>query len=452
MYVNQLAIWVTTLIELGGVPVTDLFVHVLDGEHGTDVVDLLSERGIAFAPMPRFGDGRFCNKVRQLRTAALRERPYVALCDTDLAFAGNLDRWVGLARAAGKPVDGPNPPVEMLEALYRRAGFNRFPERTRCAHADAPTYANNFNGGVYLLRSDLLDELSPLWEKWALWSLEQHSVLGSQVAHADQISFGLAMWELGEPVAQLPSAANFPLHLAEHRYEADPEPPVVLHYHKRVTAGGLLRPLGIPSVDDRVRLINETLTADRRKNFDNRRFWNFRYSEHAERGSGTGSRGRHVAEKQRLITLAIEDAAAASVLDVGCGDLEIARDLAVRDYVGLEISREAVRIAQEKRPEWRFVVGDLLSADVATADLVVCLDVLIHERNPQRYRASVKRLGTLARKALLVGAYNQEPWFTSSMTFFHEPISHTVLATGAFSSLRIVGGYRDTTVVLALRS
>jgi hypothetical protein len=29
MYVNQLAIWVTTLIELGGVPVTDLFVHAI---------------------------------------------------------------------------------------------------------------------------------------------------------------------------------------------------------------------------------------------------------------------------------------------------------------------------------------------------------------------------------------------------------------------------------------
>jgi len=270
-YVNQLAIWVTTLVELGGVPEADLFVHVLDGEHAGDVVELLSERGIAYAPMERFGDGRFCNKVGQLRTAALREREYVALCDTDLAFAGNLERWTGLARAAGKPVDGPNPPVEMLEELYRRAGFTSFPERTRCAHANAPTFANNCNGGVYLLRSDLLDELAPLWEKWALWVLEQQPVLGSQVTHADQISFGLATWELGEPVAQLPPAANFPTHLALHRYDPDPEPPAVLHYHKRVTSSGLLQPLGIPSVDARVELINATLTADRRKSFDNRR-------------------------------------------------------------------------------------------------------------------------------------------------------------------------------------
>ena len=263
-YVNQLAIWVTTLLELGGVPAADLFVHVLDGVHHAGVVEFLSERGIAHAAMPRFGDGRFCNKVRQLRTAALRAQPYVALCDTDVAFAGNLERWTGLGRVAGKPVDGPNPPLEMLEELYRRAGFGSVPERTRCAHAEAPTFTNNLNGGVYLLHRDLIDEFSPRWEKWALWTLEQQAVLGSQVTHADQIAFGLALWELNEPVAHLPPAANFPLHLALHRYQPSPEPPVVLHYHDRVTAEGLLQPLGIPSVDERVQLINATLVNSRR--------------------------------------------------------------------------------------------------------------------------------------------------------------------------------------------
>ena len=210
-YVQQLATWITTLVGPGGVPRADLFVHVLDGEHAGDVTELLAERGIAFAPMPRFGDGRFCNKVAQLRTPALRKRPYVALCDTDVAFAGNLEPWTGLARAAGKPVDGPNPPVEVLEELYRRAGFTSVTGTGAAARTPTrSTFANNWNGGVYLLRGDLLDELVPLWEKWALWTLEQQPLLGSQVTHADQISFGLAAWELREPLARLPLPANFP--------------------------------------------------------------------------------------------------------------------------------------------------------------------------------------------------------------------------------------------------
>jgi SAM-dependent methyltransferase len=450
-FVHQLTIWVTTLTELGGVRADDILVHVLDGEYSRQVVDFLSERGIAHEFVARFGDGRFCNKLGQLRNRELRGRGPVVLCDTDLAFSGRPPPLAG-GRAAAKPVDLPNPAVELLEELYRRAGFTQFPERVRCSHADAWTLANNCNGGLYVLDGDLLDELSGRWEKWALWTLEQRSLLGSYAAHADQVSFGLAMWELGEPVVPLPPAANFPLHLPLGTYDPACPPPVVLHYHDRLGADGLLLPLGLAQVDDRVALVNGVLERRRRTDFDNGRFWNFRYGEHPQLGSGLGSRGAHAEEKRRIIAGVIADIAPASVLDVGCGDLYVTAGLGVARYFGLDISGEAIRIARERRPDWTFAVGDVLSGDAPPADLVLCMDVLIHERDAWRYRAAVERLAELAGRELVIAAYNQEPWLISAMTFFHEPISRTLHATGRFASVEIIGGYRDTTVVRATRS
>ncbi|HEX3463976.1 MAG TPA: class I SAM-dependent methyltransferase [Candidatus Elarobacter sp.] len=449
-FVHQLAIWAATLTGLAAVRRDAIVVHVLDGEYRREAVELLDERGIAHRPLARFGDGRYCNKIAQLRDPALRAARYVALCDTDLAFCGPLEPYAAGGIAA-KPVDLPNPPLALLTDLYRRAGFVRLPPVTRCTHDDAPTFANNCNGGVYLVRSDLLEALAPRWERWALWTLERAALLGEHAKHADQIAFGLATWDLGEPVVPLPPEANFPLHLPLERYRRPAAAPVVMHYHDRIGADGFVLPLGIPPADERVRKVNEFLRGEQREGFDNARFWNFRYETHPELGSGLGSRGPHAAEKRRLLRTLIAAGAPESVLDVGCGDLHVAHDLPVANYLGLDVSAEAIRIARERRPDWRFAVGDLLSAELAPADLVVCLDVLIHERDPERYRAAVRRLAELTRRELVIAAYNQPPWLTSAMTFYHEPITMTLAACDGFAGLEIVGGYRDTTVVRASR-
>lgn len=449
-FVHQLSIWATTLIELAGVRAEDLFVHVLGGEYAADVAGYAAARGIPHAEVARFGDGRYCNKLRQLRSAPLRRYPFVALCDTDLAFCEALEPQRN-GRVAAKIVDLPNPPLELLEALYRRAGFTDVRELVRCTNADAWTFAANCNGGLYQIEADFLDELAPRWEKWALWVLEQADLLGAYAVHADQLGFGLAMRELGEHVTLLPTAKNFPTHLPPESYAAESAAPAVLHYHDRLAPDGMLLALGIPRADERIRLVNEVLSADRRARFDNARFWNFRYREHGALGSGLGSRGRAAEEKRRLIGMVIAETAPRSVLDVGCGDLFVTGDLPVAEYVGLDVSAEAIRIAQARRADWHFIVGDVLSAELEPADLVLCFDLLIHERDPERYRSMVSRLAELAKHTLVVAAYNQEPWLTSAMTFYHEPISRTLRESGRFASLEILGGYRDTTVLHAER-
>jgi len=161
---------------------------------------------------------------------------------------------------------------------------------------------------------------------------------------------------------------------------------------------------------------------------------------------------RHAAEKRRLLAAIVAESAPGSVLDVGCGDLDVTHDLPVERYVGLDASSEAIGIAGRRRPDWRFEVGDLLAADLTPADLVLCLDVLVHEPDRNRYRAAVRRLAGLARRELVVAGYNQPPWLASPATFYHEPITTTLAASGLFDALTIVGGYRDTTVVRALRA
>jgi len=449
-FLHQLSIWATTLIELAGVRADDLFVHVVGGDYAADVADYAAARGIPHAEVARFGDGRYCNKLRQLRSAPLRRYPFVALCDTDLAFCEALEPHRA-GRVAAKIVDLPNPPLELLEGLYRRAGFSNFPELARCTNADAWTFANNCNGGLYQIDAEFLRELAPRWEKWALWVLEQRELQGAYAVHADQLGFGLAMWELGENVAPLPTAKNFPTHLPPDSYAADGTAPAILHYHDRLAPDGMLLPLGVPRADERVRLVNDVLSAERRASFDNARFWNFRYREHAALGSGLGSRGRAADEKRRLIASVIAVTSPGSVLDVGCGDLFVTGELPIAAYVGLDVSAEAIRIARARRADWHFITGDVLSAALDPADVVLCFDVLIHERDAHRYRAAVSRLAALAKHTLVVAAYNQEPWLTSAMTFYHEPISRTLRESGAFESLEIIGGYRDTTVLRAER-
>jgi hypothetical protein len=264
-FVYQLWVWVAMLVDHAGVAPEDVVVHIVRrGAPQADVEAYLASRGIAFRYVEPFGDGRFANKIAQLTSAALREREYAVLCDLDLAITAKLDPWIGLGGVCAKEVDFPNPPVELLEALYRRAGFDRFPDRKRCSFADADTFVTNCNGGVWILRTALFDDLLRCWERWFGWVMLQGDLLGAYLLHVTQISFSLAVWELAEPVVPLPVVANFPTHVPPQRYAAHDDVPLVLHYHDRITADGLLEPVGVPFIDARIAIVNERLAMTQR--------------------------------------------------------------------------------------------------------------------------------------------------------------------------------------------
>jgi 2-polyprenyl-3-methyl-5-hydroxy-6-metoxy-1,4-benzoquinol methylase len=114
----------------------------------------------------------------------------------------------------------------------------------------------------------------------------------------------------------------------------------------------------------------------------------------------------------------------------------------------VDVSIEALEIARQKRPDWTFAAPYTLSDD-GTFDLVLCLDVLIHQPSREAYDAEIRALCRRTGSTLVVAGYDEAPVFTSSLTFFHEPLSASLRRLGHFAEAFAVARYRDVTVVVA---
>ena len=134
---------------------------------------------------------------------------------------------------------------------------------------------------------------------------------------------------------------------------------------------------------------------------DNRAFWNERYRTLPWLGSGPGSRGISQQYKASLLGKALRKNDITSVLDVGCGDLCWLRTdrLSVHDlqgirYVGLDISEAAVDANRRSFPELEFELYDLGPGPAAgaSADLVLCFDVLIHQTSREQFTRCLNHL------------------------------------------------------------
>lgn len=187
------------------------------------------------------------------------------------------------------------------------------------------------------------------------------------------------------------------------------------------------------------------------EDFDNRQYWEQRYTTEPERGSGAGSRGEYLEFKQALLRRVIDEVRPQSILDVGCGDIAVVRGLTFAGtYTGIDVSPSIVERNRILRPDWKFIEGDFLelarSGGVA-ADLVICFDVLIHQHDPDTYRKFARELVGLARKVALVNGFErsfkrgkQQP-----ICAFHEPLSSTLALLGQ-GKTSAVGKFRGTRI------
>src|SRR3712207_597767 len=86
--------------------------------------------------------------------------------------------------------------------------------------------------------------------------------------------------------------------------------------------------------------------------FDNRQFWEERYTTNLDLGSGAGSRGEYLAYKQELLRQKIAEFRPQSILDVGCGDIEVTKDLPFAgDYTGIDLSTSIIARNRALRPD-----------------------------------------------------------------------------------------------------
>jgi 2-polyprenyl-3-methyl-5-hydroxy-6-metoxy-1,4-benzoquinol methylase len=447
-FAAQCFIWLNCLLEIQAAPPENVFIHHT-GLGRTDFAAWLKSRRVNLVEIKPY-DPRspHCNKVQQLRTFAQTKFDRVVLMDCDIAWVGHAPLPRG-APVAGKSVDLPNPPEVILAAIFHEAGLG-VPGWVPVSIPKGPgaqqTDRNNFNGGVYVLAGTVIPQLDAAWRRWADWCLDHRQLFGDYSIHVDQVSFALAVRHLGLASDILPIEWNYPVHLpAAQLPDVTPQ---IIHYHRQLGPHFKIAPMGLPKPDQAIHLLNQRIEDFLDRHLVNSVFWDFRYQVGPDLGSGVGSRGDFLLAKRKWLGCALGTFFDKSVVDVGCGDLEVMRTLPVKNYVGLDVSQEALILARAKRPDWRFAHITVDEPAFPQADAVICLDVLIHQKRASDFDALIRRLVHAARERLIVSGFN-EPQPNSAICSFHHPIVAALKATGLFSEISVIGRYRDLSLVVA---
>lgn len=445
--------WLTSLRRLGTHERADIFIHHVE-EIPRGRLKTMADLGAHLVPVTRFGDGpaAYCNKVRQMATPALADYDHVILSDADIAFARCPTALATGAAVRGKQVDLPNPPEEIWRPLLERAGLA---ERASVSplelRAGTSTFSTNLNGGLYIIPRAAWPVLAEGWQTWARFCLDQQVLLGKYTKHADQLGFGMTLLAADLPLEPLGLAANFPLHLRHAHASLEPRELIGIHYHRELDNHGLIRMGGVSWIDEQVRSVNSGLVEARRELMDNAIFWDFRYRTDPALGSGAGSRGAVLRHKRSLLLPYFRAFAEREVLDVGCGDLETTRYMPTARYRGIDLSAEAVELARSKRPDWSFDVGALANVPDSSYDLILCLDVLLHQSSPADIDGLVADLVRAARGAVIVSGYVQPP-AQEGIVFFSTPIDELLRKQPGVREVVRIGGYRDVDLFLVIKS
>lgn len=416
-------------------------------EIGAGSIERFKALGCSTHRLARFGDGRYCNKLAQWETLRHAALDHVVLLDTDMICVGDFTEFLSRTAVGGKVVDLANPPLPLLDHLFQRAGFIDRPPVVNVEASCEITYQGNCNGGFYSVPKQFADELFDAWRRFAEILLADIGPLRSagREKHVDQISFCMAIHETGLPFVKLPSNVNYYIHFSGLHGDFDHSRPLALiHYHNiSLNVVGLLEPIGVVAAYEKAAVAKANQQIG--EHFESEIFWDLRYRHFPERGSGIGSRGDNLIYKRNLLkSEGIEEAA--SVLDIGCGDLEMVGALNLRNYVGIDQSAQSLAVSSAKRPDWQFL---LVPADQAmTADFVICLEVAIHQKSFDDYMNIIEFAAKKTRRRLLISGYDQQGDHISlnHMIYFHESLRKTLENTGRFTSVLKIGAHSDVVI------
>ncbi len=401
--------------------------------------------------MQRFGDRRHCNKAAQLESLCELDFDRAILLDTDMIVLADVRQTAPAGKFGGNVVHYPNPSTEALEEIARNAGLSSLPRIISADAGNGVTYECNCNGGFYVIPKTYFRTVSQEWKRWILWLLEHNEPLrreGKQI-HTDQVAMWLTIHSNAIPFEPLPANINYFIHVEGGHQTFDPDLPIaVLHYHNAVNVTGLIE-APVPVTAEAAEAIAQ---ANRQigENFNNQVFWDFRYSQFPERGSGVGSRGENIRLKRSVLkSLKVEGAKC--VLDVGCGDLEVLKPLRLKKYLGLDESEEAIRMASAARPDWKFRLFDVLrpAENLEPYDTVLCFEVAIHQKTAEDYFRLIEFLASKTKRQLIVSGYEgaQQKNANNQFLYFHEPLSMSLERTKRFRSIDVAGAHTGVTIL-----
>lgn len=412
---------------------------------------MFSDIGYSTHEIQRVGDGRYCNKVAQLTNLRACEFSWVALLDTDTIAVADLRPFFSHRALVATVVNLENPPLATLREIASLAGMRKLPPMIPVDNGPGKTYVGNCNGGLYVIPKSLCDRVDRQWRHWTNWLLAHKEPLqrAGKEAHIDQVAMWLTI-QMGQiPYLVGPSNMNCHVHLAERHRRMDPRREIaMIHYHDfRLNPLGLIE--AVVAFDGLEGRAIAKANAQIGSGFDNQTFWNLRYSLFPERGSGRGSRDQNVQYKRQLLASnGVEQAT--SVLDVGCGDLEVLKTFNLHGYLGLDVSESALQRARAARPDWQFQLLNIGKdhTQLPAKEMVLCFEVLIHQNTRAAYDRAVDFLARQVRRTLIVSGYDRDQGYgkSNSMVFFYEPLEDSLRRTGRFSSIRKIGEHTDVSV------
>jgi len=145
------------------------------------------------------------------------------------------------------------------------------------------------------------------------------------------------------------------------------------------------------------------------KKFSSKKYWKDRYNR--GKTSGKGSYGDRAIFKTDVLNEFIKKNNIKSIIDLGCGDGNIASMLNIEKYVGLDISKTAMDTFKERNPDKEVLYysrNNIKNLKKTTNDLVMSIDVLFHLIEKSVFKQYLQDLFALPSKYVIIYSSNQE--------------------------------------------
>lgn len=390
----------------------------------------------------------YSNKLELFRLAGLDRYDSVILLDCDCLVLQDPAAYVSGDGVAAKVADYATVPHPVLQRVFAHFGLP-LPKQTFVTTVGREPTIPYVNSGVVIMSREAVARVGQAWLDADAHLFQHIELLESHRTFCDQASLCVALGQNLSPFRELPVEMNLPLHIPTPQVPANllSKDATIVHYHHRENALGLIEPTDFPAVQPRIDAFNTAFGGYRRSHFNNRIFWDHRFSVHPTVGSGPHSQGDVAEHKRDLIREVVGRVNPRSVLDVGCGECGVTRDLALPGYLGIDISSVVIRKNATEMPDRAFTCGDFLQIDVAPHYLTICLDVLNHQPE-QDYRRFIQKLVATQSRQVLVSGFEALPSALgeTGVEFFHQPLSNSLREAG-ISAVETVGTYDGMTML-----
>ncbi len=188
------------------------------GDGPDDLIRWLRDKGIETRTASSLlHQAPHCNKIIPFMEAT--ENVAVAVTDTDLYFVDSPVHFLGGDRFRAPPNNHCNPPPFIWRNVLSASGIGR-PYRPSLSLFSGiggmrETFINNVCGSIIFAPTGRSKKFAEKWLNWAKWLIDNREILERWRVHVDQMSFALALEEIGEDVDFLPPQLNTILHLFE---------------------------------------------------------------------------------------------------------------------------------------------------------------------------------------------------------------------------------------------